>query len=128
MNIPENLKFTEHDEWIRIDGDVATIGITDFAQSQLGDISFVEVETVGEVLDREERFGNIEAVKTSVGVFMPVSGEVLEFNEELESDPALINNEPYEGGWIIKVKVSNPEEANELMDAAGYEKYLEDRV
>ncbi|MDR2084563.1 MAG: glycine cleavage system protein GcvH [Bacteroidales bacterium] len=127
MNIPKNFKFTEHDEWVSIDGNIATIGITDFAQSQLGDISFVEVETVGENLDREERFGNIEAIKTSAGVFMPVSGEVIEFNVELESDPALINNDPHGNGWIIKIKMSNPDEANDLMDAAAYEKFLEER-
>jgi len=127
MNIPGNLKFTEHDEWVKVDGNIAVIGITDFAQSQLGDISFVEVETVGEELDREERFGNIEAIKTSAGVFMPISGEVIEFNTELEDDPALINSEPYDGGWIIKVKMSNPAEINDLMDAAAYEKFVEER-
>ena len=127
MNIPGNLKFTEHDEWVKVDGSIAVIGITDFAQSQLGDISFVEVETVGEELDREERFGNIEAIKTSAGVFMPISGEVIEFNTELEDDPALINSEPYDGGWIIKVKMSNPAEINNLMDAAAYEKFVEER-
>jgi len=120
MNIPENLKYTKDHEWIKLDGETATIGITDFAQKELGDIVFIEVDTVGEELDSEETFGTIEAVKTVSDLFMPVSGEVLEFNENLESNPETVNSDPYGEGWIIKIKVSDPEQIDELFDAKGY--------
>lgn len=120
MNIPENLKYTKDHEWLRVEGDEAYIGITDFAQKELGDIVFVEVDTVDETLDKEETFGTIEAVKTVSDLFMPVAGEVLEFNETLESAPETINSDPYGEGWIVKIKVSNTDDLNELYDAAGY--------
>ncbi len=107
MNIPDNLEYTEDHEWIRFDADVAYIGVTDFAQGELGDIVYVEVETVGDEISSGEIFGTVEAVKTVSDLFMPVSGEVLEFNEQIESNPELINNDPYGEGWIIKVKVSD---------------------
>tara|TARA_B100002051_G_C16448824_1_gene492664 strand:- start:147 stop:521 length:375 start_codon:yes stop_codon:yes gene_type:complete len=107
MNIPDNLEYTEDHEWIRFDADVAYIGVTDFAQGELGDIVYVEVETVGDDISSGEIFGTVEAVKTVSDLFMPVSGEVLEFNEQIESNPELINNDPYGEGWIIKVKVSD---------------------
>jgi glycine cleavage system H protein len=125
MNIPENLKYTKDHEWLKIDGDTAIVGITDFAQKELGDIVFVEVDTVDETLEKEETFGTIEAVKTVSDMFMPVSGEVLEFNEELESAPETINADPYGAGWIVKIKVTNMEELNELYDAAGYKDIVE---
>ena len=106
MNIPENLKYTKDHEWIAVDGDVATVGITDFAQGELGDIVFVEIETEGETLDKEEVFGTIEAVKTVSDLYMPVSGEITEVNAGLEDQPELVNQEPYEGGWMIKIKIS----------------------
>jgi len=121
MNIPANLKYTKEHEWIAIDGDIATIGITDFAQSELGDIVYVEIETVGETLSKDEVFGSVEAVKTVSDLFMPVGGEILEFNEELESNPEAVNKDPYGAGWMIKVKVSNVDELGELMDASAYE-------
>jgi glycine cleavage system H protein len=120
MSYPENLKYTKDHEWIRVEGDEAYIGITDFAQKELGDIVFIEVETVDETLDIEEVFGSIEAVKTVSDLFMPVSGQVLEFNESLETSPEIINSDPYGEGWIIKVKLSNPGELDDLFDAAGY--------
>ena len=125
MNIPEELKFTNDHEWIKFDGDEALIGITEFAQKELGDIVFVEVETEGEELEKEESFGTIEAVKTVSDMFMPVSGEVLEFNSELEDTPELINTDPYGKGWIIKIKVSNPEEINQLLNSAQYKEIIE---
>lgn len=120
MNIPENLKYTKDHEWLRVEGDEAYIGITDFAQKELGDIVFVEVDTVDETLEKEETFGTIEAVKTVSDLFMPVSGEVLEFNELLESAPETINSDPYGDGWIVKIKVANTDDLGELFDAAGY--------
>ncbi len=125
MNIPEELKFTNDHEWIKIDGDEATVGITDFAQKELGDIVFVEVETEGEELEKEETFGTIEAVKTVSDMFMPVGGKVIEFNEELEAAPELINQDPYGKGWIIKIKISNPDEINDLLDAIQYKEIVE---
>jgi len=125
MNIPEKLKFTNDHEWIKIDGDKAIVGITDFAQKELGDIVFVEVETVGEEIEKEETFGTIEAVKTVSDMFMPVSGEVLEFNEELEDTPELINNDPYGKGWIIKIKISNLDEVKDLLDSTQYKEIIE---
>jgi glycine cleavage system H protein len=121
MNVPSDLRYTTDHEWVKVDGDIATVGVTDYAQSELGDIVFVEVETEGEELDAEEVFGTIEAVKTVSDLMLPVSGEVMEFNEALEEDPALINNDPFGQGWIIKVKLSNPSEVEALMDAAAYE-------
>ena len=120
MNIPENLKYTDNHEWIKVDGDIATVGITDYAQKELGDVVFVEVETIGEELSAGDTFGTIEAVKTVADIFTPVSGEVLEFNENLEDEPELINSAPYEGGWIIKVKLSDASELNGLMSADEY--------
>lgn len=121
MNIPANLKYTKDHEWVSVEGDVATIGITDFAQGELGDIVYVEIETVGETLDHEEVFGSVEAVKTVSDLFMPVSGEIIEFNSGLESNPEAVNKDPYGDGWMIKVKLSNPSDLEGLLDAAGYE-------
>ena len=121
MKILDNLKYTHDHEWIKIEGNEAYIGVTDFAQSQLGDIVFIEVETVGETLDKGESFGSIEAVKTVEDMYMPVSGEILEFNDDLTTSPDLINKDPFEKGWVIKVKISNPSEINDLLDAAAYQ-------
>jgi glycine cleavage system H protein len=121
MNIPTNLKYTKDHEWVSIDGDVATIGITDFAQGELGDIVYVEIETEGETLDGEEVFGSVEAVKTVSDLFMPLSGEIIEFNSELESNPEFVNTDPFGKGWMIKVKISDTSEVANLLDAAGYE-------
>ena len=120
MNIPENLKYTKDHEWINAEGGVAWVGITDFAQNELGDIVFIEVETVGENLAREETFGTIEAVKTVSDMFMPVSGEVLEFNKALEANPETVNKDPFGAGWVIKVKMSDPSELDALLDAGQY--------
>lgn len=124
MKFPANLKYTEEHEWLRIEGNIAYIGITDFAQSELGDLVYVEIETVGETLDRNEVFGTVEAVKTTSELFMPVSGKVLEFNpaiDENEGDnPTLVNSDPYGDGWIVKVELSNPAEIEDLMDAEAY--------
>ena len=120
MNIPSDLKFTKDHEWIRIEGDEAVIGITDFAQGELGDIVFVEIETEGEELDQEEVFGTVEAVKTVSDLFMPICGEVLAFNEELEDAPEKVNEDPYEEGWMIKIKISNPSEIDELLSSEDY--------
>ena len=106
MNIPKDLKYTKDHEWVRIDGDTATVGVTDFAQGELGDIVFVEIETVDESLDMEEVFGSVEAVKTVSDLFMPISGEIIEFNEALETDPELVNSDPYGEGWMIKIKIN----------------------
>ncbi len=120
MSVPQNLKYTKDHEWVSVEGDIATIGITAFAQSELGDIVYVEIETEGETLDQEEVFGSVEAVKTVSDLFMPVSGEVLEFNSNLEANPELVNSDPYGEGWMVKVKLSNPSEVDGLLDAAGY--------
>ena len=120
MNIPNDLRYTADHEWIKLEGDVATVGVTDYAQGELGDIVFVEVETEGEELDAEEVFGTIEAVKTVSDLFLPVAGEILEFNSALEDDPSLINNDPYGDGWIIKVKVSETSDVDTLMDSEAY--------
>ena len=120
MNIPAELKYTKEHEWVRVEGDVAVIGITDFAQSELGDIVYVEIETIGETLDKDEVFGSVEAVKTVSDLFMPVSGEILEFNEGLESNPEAVNSDAYGEGWMIKVKLSDASEIDGLMDAAAY--------
>lgn len=120
MKVPENLKYTKDHEWLRVEGNEAFIGVTEYAQGELGDIVFIEVETIGETLEKEETFGTIEAVKTVSDMFMPVAGEVLEFNEDLEATPELINQDPYGKGWIVKVKMTNPTQVNELLDAAAY--------
>ena len=120
MNIPEELKYTKDHEWISIDGEIATVGITDFAQRELGDIVYVEVETVGETLDADEVFGTVEAVKTVSDLFLPVSGEIIEFNEDLEDTPEDVNAEPYSKGWMIKMKISNPDDLNQLLDSNQY--------
>ena len=124
MNIPENLKFTKDHEWIHIEGNIATVGITDFASQELGDIVFIEVETVDENLDSEESFGSIEAVKTVSEMFMPIGGRVAEFNEALEDSPELINTDPYGDGWIIKIEMSNPSEIDQLIDAKTYKELV----
>ncbi len=120
MNVPDDLKYTKGHEWIRLEGDVAYVGITDYAQGELGDIVFVEIETVGETLDKGESFGTIEAVKTVSDVYMPVSGEVLEVNPVLENTPEVVNKDPYGEGWMIKIRVKDPSELDELMDAEAY--------
>lgn len=120
MNIPSNLKYTKDHEWVKVDGDVATVGITDYAQDQLGDIVFVDIQTQGETLDKEEVFGAIEAVKTVADAFMPVSGEIIEVNAALEGAPQTVNTDPYGEGWMIKIKLTNPAEIDELMDADAY--------
>ena len=125
MNIPENLFYTEDHEWIKVDGDVATIGITDFAQKELGDIVFVEVETVDESLDKGEAFGTIEAVKTVSDMFMPVTGTVIELNGKIEDEPEIINKDPYNDGWIIKIKFSDSTEFDQLLDVAAYKSNIE---
>ncbi|MBP5995834.1 MAG: glycine cleavage system protein GcvH [Crocinitomicaceae bacterium] len=121
MNIPAELKYTKDHEWVKIDGDVAIVGITEFAQSELGDIVYVEIETIGETLNQEEVFGSVEAVKTVSDLFMPVSGEILEFNEALEGNPELVNSDPYGEGWMIKVKLTDASQYDQLLDAATYE-------
>lgn len=121
MNITAELKYTKDHEWIRVEGNSAIIGITDFAQSELGDIVFVEIETEGETLGKEEVFGSIEAVKTVSDLFMPVSGEVTEFNEELEANPEVVNSDPYGEGWMVKVAMSDTSELDGLLSAEAYE-------
>lgn len=120
MNIPDNLKYTKDHEWVKIDGDVATVGITDFAQKELGDIVYVEIETIGETLNQEEVFGSVEAVKTVSDLFMPLSGEVLELNSDIESTPESVNTDPYGKGWMIKIKLSNTSEVDNLLSAEEY--------
>ena len=124
MNIPANLKYSNDHEWERVEGNEAFVGITDFAQGQLGDIVFVDVPTVGESLGQNEVFGSIEAVKTVSDAFLPVSGEILEFNEALENDPAIVNKDPYGEGWIIKVNMANPAEVDTLLSADDYAKLV----
>ncbi len=124
MNIPKNLKYTKDHEWILIEGNYATIGITDFAQSVLGDIVFVEVDTQGETLDLESVFGTVEAVKTVSDLFMPISGTVELFNDKLEDSPEIINEDPYGDGWMIKIKISNPEDISSLLDSEAYARLL----
>ena len=121
MNIPANLKYTKDHEWVLINGDGATIGITEFAQSELGDIVFVEIETIGETMEKEAIFGSIEAVKTVSDLFMPLSGEIISLNEDLENNPELVNTDPYGKGWMIKVKYNNLDEISELLDNKSYE-------
>lgn len=121
MNIPKELRYTKDHEWVRIEGDVATVGITDFAQGELGDIVFVEIETEGENLEAEEVFGTVEAVKTVSDLFMPLAGEVVEFNEAIADNPALVNEDPYGEGWMIKIKLSDTGAVDELLDADAYQ-------
>lgn len=120
MNIPADLKYTKDHEWVKIEGDIATVGITDFAQSELGDIVYVEVETLDETLDAEEVFGTVEAVKTVSDLFLPLSGEIIAFNEELEDAPELVNTDPYNEGWMIQIKCSDMSQADNLMSADDY--------
>lgn len=120
MNLPETLKYTKDHEWIKVDGDIATVGITDFAQGELGDIVYVDITTVGETLSQHDIFGTVEAVKTVSDLFMPVSGEVLEVNPALDSSPDSVNKDPYGNGWMIKIKMTEPSEAAALMNAADY--------
>ena len=120
MNIPQDLKYTQDHEWVRIEGDQATIGITDFAQGELGDIVYVEVETVGESLDKEAVFGTVEAVKTVSDLFIPLAGEITAFNEDLEDTPELVNDDPYDKGWIIKMKLSDLSQLDALLTHEGY--------
>jgi len=120
MKIPENLKYTKDHEWLRVEGNEGFVGVTDFAQSELGDIVYIEVETVGETIEKEETFGTIEAVKTVSDMFMPVTGEVLQFNAALEANPELINKDPYGEGWVVKIKITKPEEINELLSSQKY--------
>jgi glycine cleavage system H protein len=121
MNIPQNLKYTKDHEWVRVEGDIAVVGITDFAQHELGDIVYVEIETIGETLNQEEVFGSVEAVKTVSDLFMPVSGEILELNEALESDPELVNSDPYEAGWMVKIRLTDNSQVDSLLSAVEYE-------
>ena len=124
MNVPSNLKYTRDHEWIKIDGDIATIGITDFAQGELGDIVYVEVETLDETLEKDEIFGTVEAVKTVSDLILPLSGEIIEFNDSLETEPEKVNSDAFGDGWMIKIKMSNPGEANELLDDEAYKKII----
>jgi glycine cleavage system H protein len=121
MNIPSQLKYTKEHEWVLINGDIATIGITDFAQKELGDIVYVEVETLDQTLEKDEVFGTVEAVKTVSDLFLPLSGEIIEFNENLESNPEDVNDDPYGNGWMIKLKIQNPSEINELLSSDDYQ-------
>ena len=125
MDIPENLKYSKDHEWIKVDGEEALIGVTDFAQKELGDIVFVEVETIDETLEKDEDFGTVEAVKTVSDLLLPVAGTILELNEKLEDTPELINKDPYGEGWIVKIKMSNPAEVDDLLDAAAYKELTE---
>jgi glycine cleavage system H protein len=120
MNFPENLKYTKDHEWVRVEGNIAIVGISDFAQSELGDIVYVEIETVGETLDKETVFGTVEAVKTVSDLFMPVSGKIISLNEEIANKPESLNSDPYGSGWMIRIEMNNPSELNALMSAADY--------
>ena len=124
MTIPEKLKFTKDHEWVKIEGDVAVVGVTEFAQSELGDIVFVEIETLGESLEKEAVFGTIEAVKTVSDLYMPVDGKVIEVNEALASNPELVNKEPYEGGWMVKIKANNAGDFANLLSAQQYRELI----
>ena len=124
MNIPTGLRYSKDHEWVKIDGEIATIGITDFAQQELGDIVYVEIETIGETLDAEEVFGTVEAVKTVSDLFMPLSGEILEFNSDLEDKPESVNDDPYESGWMIKVKIEDPSQIFHLLDSDAYQQLI----
>ncbi|MGQ1946352.1 glycine cleavage system protein GcvH [Geofilum sp. OHC36d9] len=124
MNLPENLKYSKDHEWVKTDGNIAIVGITEFAQSELGDIVFVEIETEDEDLAKEEVFGTIEAVKTVSDLYMPVSGTVIEVNEELDAHPDLVNKEPYDGGWMIKIEMKDPAELDALMTVNQYKEHI----
>ena len=124
MNIPAELKYTKDHEWVKIDGDIATVGITDFAQGELGDIVYVEVDTLDETLEREAIFGTVEAVKTVSDLFSPLSGEIIEFNEALEDEPEKVNTDPYGDGWMVKIKFSNAAEVEELLSDAAYKELI----
>jgi glycine cleavage system H protein len=124
MNFPENLKYTKDHEWVSLENGIATVGITDFAQSELGDIVYIDIEGLDETLDQNEVFGSVEAVKTVSDLFMPVSGEVVEFNEDLEDAPENVNTDPYGAGWMIKIKVSDMAETEALLDAQGYKELI----
>ena len=124
MEIKDNLKYTKDHEWVLIDGKIATVGITDFAQSELGDIVFIEVETIDEILNKNEVFGTVEAVKTVSDLFIPVSGKVLEFNNALEDNPELVNNSPYGDGWIVKIEIKNTDEISDLLDSEAYKSLI----
>ena len=124
MNIPSELKYTKDHEWISVEGDIATVGITDFAQRELGDIVYVEVETIGETLSADEVFGTVEAVKTVSDLFLPVAGEILEFNESLEDNPEKVNSDPYSSGWMIKMKVSNINDISSLLNSNQYQELI----
>jgi len=124
MDVPSNLKYTKDHEWIRIDGDIATVGITDFAQGELGDIVYVEVETIDESIEREEIFGTVEAVKTVSDLILPLSGEIIEFNDSLESEPEKVNSDPYGEGWMIKISINKPAEIDQLLDDKAYKEII----
>lgn len=125
MNVPDNLKYTKDHEWLRVDGDAAFVGVTDFAQGELGDVVFVEIETEGETFDREEVFGSIEAVKTVSDLFMPVGGEILEVNPALEDSPELVNKDPYGDGWMVKIKIADASEVDELLSPSDYKELID---
>lgn len=125
MNIPSELKYSKDHEWVKIDGDTVTVGITDFAQRELGDIVYVEIETVGDTLSAEEVFGTVEAVKTVSDLFMPLSGEVLEFNISLEDTPEAVNEDPYDSGWMIKIKMDDPSQLDELLSSDQYQQLIQ---
>ena len=125
MNIPSDLLYSNDHEWVKLDGEFATIGITDFAQRELGDIVYIEIETLGDTLEREQVFGTVEAVKTVSDLFMPLSGEVLEFNSTLEDTPEAVNDQPYESGWMIKIKMDNPAQLKYLMSADQYKQLIQ---
>lgn len=124
MNLPKNLKYSKDHEWVKVDGNIAIVGITEFAQSELGDIVFVEIETEDETLEKEEIFGSIEAVKTVSDLYMPVSGKIIEVNSELNAQPELVNKDPYEGGWMIKIEMENPAQVDELLTAEQYSELI----
>jgi glycine cleavage system H protein len=124
MNFPAELKYTKDHEWVKIEGDIATVGITDFAQRELGDIVYVDVNTLGELVDKEAVFGTVEAVKTVSDLFMPLTGEVVEINKDIDSTPESVNNDPYGKGWMIKIKMTNPGEAGELLSVDDYKKLI----
>lgn len=124
MNVPGNLLYTKDHEWLRVEGNMGYVGVTDFAQGELGDIVFIEIETVGETLSKEEVFGTIEAVKTVSDMFMPISGEILELNPALEESPDVVNKDPYGKGWMVKIKITNPSEVNDLLSADKYKTLL----
>jgi len=124
MNLPENLKYTNDHEWVSIDGGIATVGITDFAQGELGDIVYVEIETEGEELDQGDTFGTVEAVKTVSDLFMPIKGTITEINEELDGSPELVNDDPYGKGWMIRIKIADDADTGDLLDASDYQEVI----